>query len=142
MHGLYLHTLHTLQQFLNIIERSLPFLSNSTRTLEVYVSPGCQMRALRSLESTLAAAIAEGVSTYSREQATVIASDGKEEVYKKFSVAIRADLDIKKLVETLRENKEVKQVAIVQEKDAGGEETDAPAVACSILWQPYVLTVV
>ena len=122
---------YILQQFLNIIERSLPFLSTSTRTLEVYVSPDCQTRELRSLESTLAAAIAEGVSTYSREQATVIASDGEEEVYKKFSVAIRADLDIKKLVETLRKNKEVKQVAIVQEKDAGGEETDVGV--CSIL---------
>ena len=89
------------------------------------------MRELRSLESTLTAAVAEGVSTYSREQAMVIALDGKEEVYKKFSVAIQADLDTKKLVETLRENKEVKQVAIVQEKDAGGEETDV--AACSIL---------
>ena len=97
------------------------------------------MRRLQSLEDTLTAAVAEGVSTYSRTQATVIATDGTEAVYKKFSVAIKADLDTKKLMETLRENDEVKQVAIVQDEGDGGEGTDnadvgAGAVAaCSIL---------
>ena len=91
------------------------------------------MRRLQNLEDTLTAAIADGVSTYSRTQATVIATDGTEAVYKKFSVAIRADLDTKRLMETLKENNEVKQVAIVQDEGDGGEGTDNPVGACSIL---------
>ena len=91
------------------------------------------MRRLQSLESAITAALAEGVSTYSRVQATVITADGTEEVYKKFSVAIRADLDTRELMKTLRENEEVRQVAIIQEEGDGGEGTDNPALACSIL---------
>ena len=91
------------------------------------------MRRLQNLEDTLTAAVADGVSTYSRTQATVIATDGTEAVYKKFSVAIRADLDTKRLMETLKENNEVKQVAIVQDEGDGGEGTDNPVGACSIL---------
>lgn len=88
------------------------------------------MRRLRSLENILTAAVAERVS---RTQATVIATNGTEAVYKKFSVAIKADFDTKKLMETLRENDEVKQVAIVQDEGDGEEGTDAPVMACSIL---------
>ena len=90
------------------------------------------MRRLQSLESAITAALAEGVSTYSRVQATVIGMDGTEEVYKKFSVAIRADLNTRELMKTLRGNEEVKQVGIVQKEDKG-DEPDYVAHECNIL---------
>ena len=105
---------------------------SSTRTLEVYVPPDCEMRHLRELEDTIKAAVAEN-ETYSKVQSTMITKEGTEVVYKKFSVNIKADCNTKDLVAKLRGNDQVEQVAIVQDEDDGGEGTDAPALACIIL---------
>lgn len=111
---------------------SPPPPTTSTRTLEVYVSPDCPMRRLHCLQDTITAVLAEGVTSYGRMQATVITKDGAEEVYKRFSVVIRADVDVKELLETLRRNEEVRQAAIVQKEDQGEDEPDYIARECSI----------
>ena len=91
------------------------------------------MTRLQELEDTIKAAVAEGVETYSKVQSTVTTKEGTKVVYKKFSVNIKADCDTEDLVAKLRGNDQVKQVAIVQDEDDGGEGTDAPPLACIIL---------
>ena len=93
----------------------------------------CPMRRLNCLQDSITAVLAEGVTSYSRTQATVITKDGTEEVYKRFSVVIRADIDVKELLETLRGNEEVKQVAIIQKEGETDDEPDYVVRECSIL---------